>query len=135
MTERPRWAPTTDDLIALHDEVIKPEYGGGSPGIRSVGGLDAAAERPLTILFGEEKFPTHFDKAAALMDSIIRRHPFVDGNKRTAFAAAVTLIEIATGLTVQSTEEDEETLTLAVTTKQVDLSELAAWLEEHSVSR
>jgi prophage maintenance system killer protein len=83
-------------LIALHDEVIKPEYGGGSPGIRSIGGLDAAAERPLTILFGEEQFPTHFDKAAAIthfdkaaaithfdkaaaiMDSIIRRHPFVD---------------------------------------------------------
>jgi death-on-curing protein len=122
-------------LIALHAEVIKPEYGGGSPGIRSVGGLDAAAERPLTILFGEEQFPTHFDKAAALMDSIIRRHPFVDGNKRTAFAAAVVLIEIATGLAVQSPEEDEETITVAVATKQVDLAELAAWLEEHSVSR
>lgn len=68
------------------------------------------------------------------MDSIIKRHPFIDGNKRTAFAA-VTLVEIATGLTVQSTEENEETMTLAVATKQVDLAELAAWLEEHSVSR
>jgi death-on-curing protein len=69
------------------------------------------------------------------MDSIIRRHPFVDGNKRTAFAAAVTLIEIARGLAVQSTEEDEETITVAVATKQVDVAELAAWLQEHSVSR
>ena len=135
MIERPEWAPTKDDLIALHDEVIKPEYGGGSPGIRSVGGLDAAAERPLTTLFGEEQFPTHFDKAAALMDSIIKRHPFVDGNKRTAFAAAVTLIELATGLRVQSMEEDEEAITLAVATKQADLTALAAWLEEHSVPR
>lgn len=47
----------------------------------------------------------------------------------------MTLIEIATGLMVQSTEEDEEAIALAVATKQVDLAELASWLEEHSISR
>lgn len=135
MTGRPDWAPTTDDLISLHDEVIKPKYGGGSPGIRSPGGLDAATNRPFVAFGGQEQFPTHYDKAAALMDSIIRRHPFVDGNKRTAFVAAVTLTEIATGSKVQGTEEDEEAITLSIATKQVGLPEFAAWLEEHSVPR
>lgn len=133
MTERPSWAPTVDSLLSLHEEVIRPEFGGGSQGVRSINDLDAIVNRPWQASFGQEHFASHYEKAAALMESLIRRHPFVDGNKRTAFVVAATFLEVATGLKVSSTEEDEEAITLALATNQINFSDVAMWLEKHAV--
>ena len=61
-------------------------------GVRDEESLLAAIERPWQASFGREHFASPFEKAAALMESIIRRHPFVDGNKRTAMASASYLL-------------------------------------------
>jgi death-on-curing family protein len=75
-------------VYEIHERVIT-RGGGGLEGIRHAGLLHAAMARPFTT-FGEVEFyPTDFDKAAALFHSLIKSHPFIDGTKRTAFAAAV----------------------------------------------
>ncbi len=72
-----------EKVIDLHDKII--EEFGGLKGLISVESLDAALNKPFTGLSnGIEFFPDLFDKAAALLEGIIRLHPFVDGNKRTA---------------------------------------------------
>ena len=76
-----RYDPDVNDLLFMHAALVK-QYGGSS-GVRDAGALEAAVARPWGASFGAEHFPTHFDKAAALCESIIKRHPFVDGNKRT----------------------------------------------------
>src|SRR5262249_44398095 len=75
-------------VYEIHERVIA-RGGGGLEGIRDAALLHAAVARPF-VTFGEvELYPTDFDKAAALFHSLIKSHPFLDGTKRTAFAAAV----------------------------------------------
>ena len=75
-------------VYEIHERVIAIG-GGGLEGIRDCALLHAAVARPFAT-FGEvELYPTDFDKAAALFHSLIKSHPFLDGTKRTAFAAAV----------------------------------------------
>ena len=75
-------------VYEIHERVIA-RGGGVLEGIRDAASLHAAVARPFAT-FGEvELYPTDFDKAAALFHSLIKSHPFMDGTKRTAFAAAV----------------------------------------------
>jgi len=69
-----------DDVLAIHADQI--ERYGGSQGLRDPGLLEAALFRPQT-----GYYPSLVDEAAALWESLSQNHPFVDGNKRTAFAA------------------------------------------------
>ena len=80
----------TADLVSqLHDEIIADS--GGSPGIRDPGGLQAALARPANIqAYKETDDPVAL--ASALSCSIVARHPFVDGNKRTAFACLMMFL-------------------------------------------
>jgi death-on-curing family protein len=78
--------PGLPEVLFFH--TVSIELYGGSEGVRDRESLHAAIERPWQASFGREHFSSPFEKAAALMESIIRRHPFVDGNKRTATASA-----------------------------------------------
>jgi death on curing protein len=62
--------------------------------VSDYGLLDAAVARPRTTVFGLDAYPDNFAKAAALLQSLARNHAFVDGNKRTAWAAAWTFLYI-----------------------------------------
>ncbi|MGD3149560.1 type II toxin-antitoxin system death-on-curing family toxin [Tsukamurella tyrosinosolvens] len=61
----------------------------GLPGVRDHGLLESAALRPQTSVFGDDAYPTLDEQAAALMESIVRHHPLVDGNKRLGWLATV----------------------------------------------
>ena len=69
-----------DDILAIHKDQID-RFGGGR-GVRDPGFLEAALFRPLT-----GYYPTLIDETAALWESLSQNHPFIDGNKITAFAA------------------------------------------------
>ena len=78
---------TTTEVIAIHDDQI--ERYGGSPGVRDGGQLEAALFRPQT-----GYYPDLISEAAALWESLSQNHPFVDGNKRTAFAVTYTFLAV-----------------------------------------
>lgn len=67
---------------------------GRAPDVADYGLLDAAVARPRATAFGLDAYPDLFTKAAALLQSLARNHAFVDGNKRTAWAAAWTFLAI-----------------------------------------
>lgn len=67
---------TPQQLLFIHYRLI--ETTGGGHGVRDLGALQAAAARPLATFDGDDLYPDIFEKAAALMESIIRNHPFVD---------------------------------------------------------
>ncbi len=75
----------------IHARVLE-KGGGGIEGIRDADMLHAAVARPFGSFAGLELYPSDFDKAAALFHSLIKSHPFMDGTKRTAFAAALFLL-------------------------------------------
>jgi death-on-curing family protein len=75
-------------VYEMHERIIA-RGGGGLEGIRDAALLHAAVARPFATFGAVALYPTDFDKAAALFHSLIKSHPFLDGTKRTAFAAAV----------------------------------------------
>ena len=79
-----------DLLVRVYEihEIVIAETGGLS-GLREPGLLHAAVARPFATFQGRELYPLDFEKAAALFHSLIKSHPFMDGTKRTAFAAAL----------------------------------------------
>jgi death-on-curing protein len=81
-------------LVRVYEihEVIIAEAGGLS-GLRDAALLHAAVARPFATFAGAELYPSDFEKAAAVFHSLIKSHPFMDGTKRTAFAAALYFLE------------------------------------------
>jgi len=85
---------TVDDVLVMHREVI--ERYGGSHGIRDMGALESAVFRPQTGYYEDV-----ITEAAALLESLAINHPFIDGNKRIAFAAADVFLRM-NGLEVKA---------------------------------
>lgn len=82
---------TIDQVIEIHDEMIT-RYG-GLPGIRNRNLLLSAMEAPKASAFGEEMYPSAYEKAAVYLYHIVCNHPFNDANKRTGYATALVFLE------------------------------------------
>ena len=124
--------PTAENVLFLH--AVAVEAFGGSEGMRDLDSLRAAVARPRGSSFGRDHFPTPFDKAAALTESIIRRHPFIDGNKRTAVYAAAYLLETF-GYQLEVGQQDPEDFAVSVAEGTIDTTDIVHWLENHSSRR
>lgn len=116
----------------MHAALVK-QFGGFS-GVRDAGALEAAVARPWGSSFGREHFPTPFDKAAAICESIINRHPFVDGNKRTGMAAGSYLLSTL-GYRLKAEGGEVEELAISVATGALTLEETAMWFGDHTRKR
>ncbi|MGH3087400.1 MAG: type II toxin-antitoxin system death-on-curing family toxin [Rubrobacteraceae bacterium] len=121
--------PSINDVLFMHAALVK-EYGGAS-GVRDAGSLDAAVARPWGASFGQEHFPTPFDKAAAICEAIIKRHPFVNGNKRTGSSAGSYLLE-ALGYRVRVKKGEVAKFALAVANDEMTFEEISDWFGENS---
>ena len=78
-----------EDLLHIAERAV-----GGSVDLRDAGLLESAAGRPAATAFGEDAYPTLCEKAAALLHSLARNHPLVDGNKRLALGATLAFLRI-----------------------------------------
>lgn len=120
---------TAEQVLFLHARLI--DETGGSQGIHDLGRLLSALARPQATFGGEELYPGLFAKAAALVASLIRNHPFVDGNKRTGIAAAALFL-LQNSCRLVATNTELETFTLSVVLNQPDIPTLANWFRDHS---
>jgi death-on-curing protein len=130
MTDRTEVAYLTiEEVLLLHARLIQRT--GGSGGVRDLGLLDSALARPRATFGGEDLYPELWHKAAALMHSLIKNHPFVDGNKRTALTATGLFLEL-NGYTMTATNEEALDFTRQVVLGKIDVEAMAAWLENHT---
>lgn len=117
-------------VYEIHQVMI--EETGGAPGLRDAGLLYAAVARPFATYAGQELYPTPLEKASALFHSLIKNHPFVYGVKRTAFAAALYLLDRhGAPLPVVLPHQQVVAFTLAVAEgghPEPTIAEIAAWL-------
>jgi death-on-curing protein len=81
-----------DDVLEIHASQIAEH--GGSEGLRDRGLLESAIAQPMAQFDGQFLNQDLFEMAAALLLSLVRNHPFVDGNKRTALLAALTFLDL-----------------------------------------
>lgn len=114
--------------LELHRRVI--EQSGDTAGILNLGALESALLQPRMTFGGEDLHPTLAEKAAALAFSIIRNHPFIDGNKRTGHAA-MEIFLILNGHEIWSSVDDAEGVILRVASGQMDREQFTDWIEAH----
>ncbi len=113
-------------LLAVHDEQLAEH--GGAAGTRDMGLFESALARPQNLAhYGE---PDAADLAAAYGSGIARNHPFIDGNKRTAFVA-VELFLVLNGHDLVADDVDCVLTMLAVAASTLDEAAFAAWLRAH----
>jgi death-on-curing protein len=120
---------TLEQLLEIHALVV--EATGGSAGLRDLGRLEAAIATQTQNVFGEELYSSVFDKAAAIIRGIIADHPFINGNKRTAMLAGLTLLELnKIEFTAHSGEIEDFAVDIA--TKHIDVPRISNWLQSHT---
>jgi death on curing protein len=125
--KEPKWVSTAI-ATAIHDEAIY-EFGGVA-GIRDMGLLESALDRPRNLL-AHEPGATVFRLAAALCVAIAKNHPFNDGNKRTALLVNRALLYL-NGQELEPSQADEVATLVAVASGSLTQQDLAAWLERNS---
>ncbi|OHV41342.1 alcohol dehydrogenase [Pseudofrankia sp. EUN1h] len=92
--------------------------------VRDVGLLDAGAARPRSSAFGRDAYPTITLKAAALLQSLVRNHALIDGNKRLAWLAAAVFLDL-NGLVVEMTDDAAFDLVMDTAQGKADLEAIA----------
>ncbi len=122
---------TPEQVLFLHSRLIAET--GGSQGVRDLGMLLSALGRPQAAFEEKDLYPDLFLKTAALMDSLVRNHPFVDGNKRTAITAAALFLRI-NGYRLDVENNEMVRFTLASVPSQLSLDEMAGWFRNYSKS-
>ena len=118
----PYWV-LRETVLALQERLLT-EFDGGR-GLRDPALVDSALARPRQLLAYRK--PDLFELAAAYAFGLVRNHPFVDGNKRTAFTTAVLFLEL-NGRRFTATEVDATLQTLALAASELDEAGYAAWL-------
>lgn len=118
-----------DFILAIHEEQLKQH--GGAKGIRDTGMLESALARPQQKNAYAE--PGLCELAAAYLFGIVKNHPFVDGNKRTGFAAADIFLALHK-LSVEALQEDVVAFVLGVAAGEIDEEGAARFFRDHVVA-
>jgi len=117
-------------VLAIHEEQLAEH--GGSPGVRDMGLLESALARPMNLAaYGE---PDVAELAASYGFGIARNHPFVDGNKRTAFVSVELFLRL-NGYRLSADDSACVLTMLAVAAGEMDEANFADWLRRHCVKR
>ena len=114
-------------VLALHEEQLAAH--GGAEGLRDAGLLDSALARPLNHAgYGA---PDTAELAALYAIAIARNHPFLDGNKRTAFAAMVLFLAL-NGLELEAPEVEATVVALTMAAGEMPDADFIAWVRAHA---
>jgi death-on-curing protein len=115
-----------NEVLAIHDILI--EKFGGAKGIRDQAGLESAINRLYQTFDGQELYPDSVDKAAAIFESIISNHPFIDGNKRTAYVLMRLVVKIDS-LDIEATEDEKFDFVIKSAKGELTFDEIRTWIK------
>lgn len=128
---------TLDELVYINEQLTANTkihtIVDGKRKVRDTALLEAAVGRPMLSAFGEDAYPTLPEKAAALLHSVARNHPFADGNKRTATVAALLFLEVNGQRVVWDAVDAVERI-IQVAEGEQDAPDFAAWLRTEPVA-
>lgn len=104
---------------------------GGSHGVRDYSTLSSALARPYSTFDGKELYTTAIQKAAALIESILINHPFVDGNKRTGYVL-MRLLLIENSLDIHASQNEKYQFVNRIASGKSNFNDIIYWLEHHT---
>lgn len=116
------------DVLSIHNLLI--DKFGGSKGVRDQGLLKSAINRPFATFDNQDLYPAASDKAAAILESILINHPFVDGNKRTAYVL-MRLILINDGYDIAASQDEKYQMVISASKGEARFDDIKIWIETH----
>ena len=119
---------TLKEVESIHEVLI--DKFGGSKGIRDRGILESAINRPFQTFDQNELYPLPVDKAAAMFESIISNHAFVDGNKRTAYVL-MRLILMENDLDIYADQNEKYKFVISAAKGEIKFDKIREWLTNH----
>ena len=122
---------TMEQILLLHHLSI--EKYGGSHGVRDAGLLDSAIARQFQTFAGENLYTSVFEQAAAISESLIINHPFVDGNKRTGFLAMIAILRI-NNIMLNADETHAYQFIIDISTGKIRFEEIVTLLKNNTTS-
>ncbi len=126
----PKWLGV-DLVLVLHREVVSRF--GGSGGVRDLGLLESALDRPRNLLaYGTA--PSLFELAAAYSAGIVKNHPFLDGNKRTGLLSARAFL-FSNGWLFEPSQVDQVRMMVALATGSIDGGVFADWIADSTIRK
>jgi len=114
-----------EEVLAFHEKLI--EQFGGTSGIRSMELLESAIHRPYQTFDSQELYPTAIEKAGAILESIVKNHPFIDGNKRTGYVL-MRLTLMNSGKDIIATEDEKYEFIIQIASGELEFEEIKAWI-------
>jgi len=120
---------TLIEVLLIHEHAIKTH--GGANGTRDQNMLESAINRPFQEFGGEELYPTAYEKAAAIGESIIMNHPFVDGNKRTGYILMETVLRMH-NFKINASNDSLYQFIISISTGELRFEQIVAWLQNNT---
>ena len=117
-------------ILLIHQRLL--QQSGGTPGLRDLAALESAVAQPKMTFDEKDLYPALSDKAAALGFSLIKNHPFIDGNKRICHAA-IEVFLVLNGYEIDASVADQEKVIIQLATGKMERAELVHWLKDHMV--
>ncbi|GIO38352.1 death-on-curing family protein [Paenibacillus antibioticophila] len=124
---------SVQEVIAINVAMIQRYSPGEHIGVKEPGLLESAVHRPQSSAFSEDAYPTIFEKAAALFESLGQNHPFHNANKRTAFTSLVVFLRF-NGLHFKMDTKKAEDFTVDMVNHRFDFQEMASIIEAHCIT-
>ncbi|OMF08390.1 death-on-curing protein [Paenibacillus amylolyticus] len=125
---------TIEEVVAAHHFMMKKMNDTAQAGVKDSALLDSAINRPLQSLFGEDAYPSIFDKATALLESLVKNHCFYNGNKRTAYLVTKSFLRV-NGYHLQMERKYAVEFMVKIAEGEYTFEKIVRLLEEHSVER
>ena len=117
-----------EDILNIHEFLINKF--GGSHGVRDKNLLKSAIARPFQTFDKKDLYKSHVEKAAALIESIVSNHPFIDGNKRTGYVL-MRLYLMQNGLDIVATQDDKYKFVIAIASGSLSFEKIVSWINRH----
>jgi death on curing protein len=114
------------EIVKYFHSILIVEFG-GSNGIRDLNALQAAIQRPYSTFDGKDLYPTINDKAAALVESLVKNHAFIDGNKRIGYVM-LRFFLIESGYDLSASQTDKYNFIIEISKGNLDFEGIKKWI-------
>ncbi|WP_421826438.1 type II toxin-antitoxin system death-on-curing family toxin [Larkinella sp.] len=123
---------STDEVLLIHRRLI--EDFGGSDGVRDEGIMLSAIARPYSGFGDTEFYQTPVEKAAAIIESIVKNHPFIDGNKRTGYVLMEIILR-SNNLFINASQQERYNFVIQIAEGNLEYNGILSWIKNHTESR
>ncbi|MBS1544266.1 MAG: type II toxin-antitoxin system death-on-curing family toxin [Bacteroidetes bacterium] len=116
------------EVQSIHEILI--DKFGGTKGTRDMGALESAINRPYQTFDGKELYPLPEDRAAAIFESLISNHPFIDGNKRIAYVLMRIVLK-QENVDIKAEQEEKYAFVITAAKGELTFDQIRTWIKNH----